>query len=84
MVKQTSRKQKPKLSRVLKNTNRIVRVYHNRTNSMLQQVSDNLGCPYQLAFDEYLEFASEQLNLSVAALREIVEARLLDKYTGSE
>ena len=84
MKKRTSRIEKPRITRRLKNTNRIVRVYNNRLNTIFQQLSDELGCPYQLVFDEYCEMSLEMLQLGSHAIKEFVEVRLLDKYTGAD
>ena len=80
-MKSTNRVRKPKLGRKIVNSSRIVRVHHNRTNLILSRVSDSLNCPYQVAADEYFELVADLLNLSTPALIEMIELRILEKYT---
>ena len=83
-MKGDNRKRPPRITRRNKNANRIVRVRDNRTDALLQSISDELGVSYQTVFDEYLEFADDHLNISFAAKRDMIVYRLLDKYTGGD
>lgn len=77
----SNRKNAPKIARKIKNTNRIVRVYNNRLNRCFQRVSDDLGCPYQLVFDEFCEWFEDSSDLHMTGLSDLLSDRLLRRYT---
>lgn len=64
----------------LRNLNRIVRVRHNKIHHMIQRVANQLGCPYQLVFEEFLEYIGEGHTFGLNS-EDIVVRRLLEKYT---